>query len=509
MGMMRAAAVLLGAALLAHAGSAAAGPTVPTAAGTVDGVAKPGVSAFLGVPFAAPPVGALRWREPQPVVPWAGVRPASRISPACIQDPPAPFGPYSADFLTLPDMSEDCLYLNVWTSKASGRRPVLVFIHGGAFQSGSTSVAIYDGTDLARQGAVVVTINYRLGVFGFMAHPELSKESPLGSSGNYGLLDMVAALRWVKANIARFGGDPGNVTLSGQSAGAIAVNQLLASPLAEGLFRRAITESGPTLGLKMRPLGTAEQGGATLAGRAQPPTLAQLRALPAQDLYAAFRKPGPAFFPLPVMDGKVVVSDPEVPSAPIVSKVPLIVGFNRDEAQVRPTTTAQFETKVKAEYGAFADRILAAYPHATGAEATASAGELARDRQMAGLLSWAQQRAASQGQRVHVYRFDRVYPGVDPKQFGSFHTAEVPYIFGTLPPGATAEDRKVADQVQAHWLAFMKTGDPGTPGASWPDVSRAPGQAMNLGDSNGMAVPASNEARLAVLRAFLAGRAGR
>lgn len=506
MRISRALAALAGAALVGHAGVAAAGPTVRTADGALEGVAQGGLIAFLGVPFAQAPVGALRWREPQPVKAWASVRPATKISPACVQDAPAPFGPYTAEFLTLPEMSEDCLYLNVWTPATSGRRPVLVFIHGGAFQSGSTSVPIYDGADLARKGAVVVTINYRLGVFGFMAHPELSKESPLGSSGNYGLLDMVAALRWVHANIGRLGGDPGNVTISGQSAGAIAVNQLLASPLAKGLFHRAIAESGPTIGLKMTPLASAELGGVTVAARANPTTLTQLRAMPAKDVFSAFRTPRPAFFPLPVMDGKVVISDPEAPTNPIVSKVPLIVGFNRDEAQAPATTAEKFTANVKAEYGPLAERILAVYPHATDDEAARSAGELARDRQMAGLLNWADQRADAQGQRVYVYRFDRVYPGADPKQFGSFHTAEVPYVFGTLPPLATADDRRVVDQVQAHWLAFMRKGDPSVTGAAWPEVSRAPGLAMALGDAHGMAVPASNPARLGLLRELVAQR---
>jgi para-nitrobenzyl esterase len=488
----------------------AAEPLVRTDYGALRGQQVSGVQVFRGVPFAQPPVGDLRWREPQPPKPWAGIREATRYSAGCVQEPPTPGAPYSAEFLALPDLSEDCLYLNIWTPKTSGRRPVLVFIHGGAFQAGSTSVPIYDGADLARNGVVVVTVNYRLGVFGYMAHPELTKESPLGSSGNYGLLDMIAALDWVKANIAKFGGDPSNVTVSGQSAGAIAVNQLLAAPQAKGLFSRAIAESGPTIGLKMAPLSDVERGGVTFATRGKVTSMAQFRALPAKEVFSLFRGPAnpmPPFFPLPLMDGKVVISDPEIPTNPILSKVPLIVGFNRDEgAPGGPTTMAQFTASVKAGYGAFADRILAAYPHATDTEAARSAADLGRDRQMAALLYWAEQRGYTSGQRVFVYRFDRVYPGVDPARFGSFHTAEVPYIFGTenVLGKATADDRKVSDQIQARWVAFMKSGDPSLPGIAWPDAAHAPGQVMNLGDKVGLVQPISTTARAGLLRDYFA-----
>ncbi len=491
---------------------AAADPVVQTDKGPIRGRQAVGLDVFLGVPFARPPLGDLRWRDPQPVKPWHGMREATQFSASCMQEAPpaASPPPYTAEFVTPSDISEDCLYLNVWAPKPARRpRPVLVFVHGGAFQAGSTSVPIYDGANLARAGAVVVTINYRLGVFGYLAHPALTKESPLGSSGNYGLLDMIAALRWVQANIARFGGDPANVTISGQSAGGIAVNDLLAAPLAKGLFQHAIAESGPTLGLKMSPLARVEIGGEAFFKRANATSLAQLRAMPAAQIFTIFRGPAnplPPFFPLPVMDGKIVISDPEIPTNPIVSRVPLIVGFNRDEAPAAPTTAAKFAVSVRAAYGALADRFLAAYPHATDAEATRSAEQLSREARIAGLLDWAKRRMLASRQRVYVYLFDHPYPGVDAKRLGAFHTAEVPFIFGNLGRAAgpvTAQDRRVADQMQKRWLAFMTRGDPSLSDSSWAPVLKSPERVMYLGDNPGAraALPAD---RLALFRAYFA-----
>ena len=494
---------------------AAADPVVRTDKGLIRGKDAPGVDAFLGIPFAQPPLGDLRWRDPQPVKSWHGVRAAMEFSASCMQEAPpaASPAPYTAEFVTSSPISEDCLYLNIWTPKPARRaRPVLVFVHGGAFQAGSTSVPIYDGANLARAGAVIVTINYRLGVFGYLAHPQLTKESPLGSSGNYGLLDVIAALRWVRTNIARFGGDPANVTISGQSAGAIAVNDLLASPLAKGLFQQAIAESGPTLGLKMSPLAKVELGGEAFLKRAKATSIAQLRAMPAAQVSTIFRGPAnplPPFFPLPVMDGKIVISDPEISTNRIVSKVPLIVGFNRDEAPAAPTTAAKFAVSVRAAYGALADRFLAAYPHATDAEATRSAEQLSREARIAGLLDWAKRRTSASGQRVFVYLFDHPYPGVDAKRLGAFHTAEVPFIFGNLDRAAgpvTAQDRRVADQMQKRWLAFMTRGDPSLSDSPWAPVLKSPERVMYLGDNSGVraVLPAD---RLALFRAYFAQKA--
>jgi para-nitrobenzyl esterase len=511
-GYWTAIAALCGIVLAGMVSPAMADPMVRTAAGTIRGKAVPGLDIFLGIPFAKPPVGDLRWRDPQPVEAWQGARDATKLSPACMQAAPSatPPPPYTAEFLPGPEISEDCLYLNVWAPRMSRRpRPVFVFIHGGAFQAGSTSVPIYDGASLARTGAVVVTINYRLGLLGFLADADLAKESPTGISGNYGLLDMIAALRWVRSNIARFGGDPANVTVAGQSAGAISVNDLLAAPAAKGLFRQAIAESGPTLGLRMSSIARAEGGSAVLLKRAKATSFAQLRAMRAKDLLALFMGPNgaaPAFFPLPVFDGKVVIGDPENPAAPISSKVPLIVGFNRDEASAPRMTAAQFPATIKAIYADLADRFLAVYPHATDEEAARSARELAQDKQIAGLLNWAGRRAATSGQRVYVYLFDHAYPGVDAGSLGAFHTAEVPYVFGTLGAAAgpvTADDRRIVEQMQTRWLAYMAKGDPSVPGADWPDAQRAPGSVMFLGDKPGIRAPMSAE-RLALFRDYFA-----
>lgn len=271
---------------------------------TIGGVTNGSITAFKGIPYAAPPVGDLRWREPQPPADWQGVRNAVHFSAACFQAKTGAFGPWSAEFIAKDAMeggsSEDCLYLNVWTAaaKAGEKRPVIVWIYGGGFNSGSGDVAIYDGAGLAAKGVVMVTFNYRVGVLGFLAHPELSKESGHGASGNYALLDMIAALKWVRRNISAFGGDPRNVTIAGQSAGAFAVDYLMASPLAKGLFERAIAESGGAFS-QAQPLDHAESAGAKLG------TLAELRAKPAD----AFLRPPNGYRPGPVIDGYVLPQD--------------------------------------------------------------------------------------------------------------------------------------------------------------------------------------------------------
>ena len=279
-------------AALLCAAPAAADPVAMTTSGALRGVVEGGAEAFLGVPYAAPPVGEGRWRDPQPVQPWRGERDATRYGPACEQGLAGAWGPYTSEFVAGPPVSEDCLTLNLWKPAGrpkgkTGRLPVLVFIHGGAFQGGAGSLPIYNGGKLAPRGAVVVTINYRVGVLGFLAHPGLSGESPHGASGNFGLLDQIAALRWVQANAARFGGDPANVTVSGESAGAASVNNLIVSPLARGLFARAISFSGPSMAVAMPTLKDGEANGLALAARLGAASIADLRALPAQRLIDA------------------------------------------------------------------------------------------------------------------------------------------------------------------------------------------------------------------------------
>ncbi|PVM77529.1 carboxylesterase/lipase family protein [Caulobacter radicis] len=485
----------------AHAASA---PRVVTASGALTGAREAGVVSFKGIPYALPPVGELRWRAPQPAATWTGDRAATRFSASCQQAAPAPFGPYTAPFITPAELSEDCLYLNVWAPKSARKLPVYVFIHGGAYQAGGASVPAYDGAGLARKGAVVVTLNYRLGLFGFFAHPELSRESPLGTSGNQGVLDTIAALRWVQANISRFGGDPANVTIAGQSAGAGMVNHLLVSPLAQGLFQRAVMESGPALGIPALPLALAEGGGVGSAAKLKVANLAQMRALPAADLMKA----GLPVMPLPITDGKVIPTDPESPGARVVSKVPLIAGYNRDETSPAdaPKTAAAFEADVRKKMGPVADQILQLYPHASDAEAARSAVQLQVDRRVAGLILWGERRAAD-GQPAYIYLFEHTYPGLDPARNGAFHTAEVPYVMGALNlQGAafTDVDKALSAEMQSRWLSFMRTGDPNPRGARtvWPRASQDPGSVQRFAPTD--KAPLLDAARLAVFRDYVA-----
>lgn len=501
---LKASAMAMAMALVGSGAQAASAPRVVTASGALTGARDAGVVSFKGVPYALPPVGDLRWSAPQAMAAWSGARDATRFSASCQQADSAPFGPYTAAFGTTPERSEDCLYLNVWAPVSARKLPVYVFIHGGAYQSGAGSIAAYDGAGLARKGAIVVTINYRLGLFGFFAHPELSRESPLGTSGNQGVLDAIAALRWVQDNIAQFGGDPGKVTVAGQSAGAGMVNNLLVSPLAQGLFQRAVLESGPALGIPSLPLAMAESGGARSAAKLKVADLAQMRALSAADLMKA----GLPVIPLPITDGKVVPTDPEGPGARVVSKVPVIAGYNRDESSPAdaPKTVAAFEADVRQRMGAVADRVLALYPHGTDAEAARSAVQLQVDRRVAGLILWGERRAAD-GQPAFLYLFERTYPGVDPARNGAFHTAEVPYLMGALNlEGAafTSTDKKLSADMQSRWLAFMRTGDPNRRGARpvWARASQDPASVMRFAPVD--KAPLLDPARLAVFRDYAA-----
>ncbi len=361
------------------------GAQVTTASGPVEGTATAdgAVRVFKGIPFAAPPVGDLRWKAPQPVAPWTEVRQATAFGPRCQQ------GSIFNDMIFRDEMSEDCLYLNVWApAKAGGKLPVMFWIHGGGFQAGSASEPRQDGEQLARKGVIVVSANHRLGVFGFFAHPELTNESAQKASGNYGLLDQVAALAWIKANIASFGGDPGNVTIFGESAGSFSVSALVASPLAKGLVHKAIGESGAyfTLGsggLQTRQLPAAEEQGQKFAMALGTADLAALRAKPAADVLAAALK-GQWF--APIIDGYVLPKTvPEIYAAKAHNAVPLLAGWNADEsrasvtlAKVKPTA-ASFTESMKKRFGANADAILKVYPASTDAETIESAAALASD----------------------------------------------------------------------------------------------------------------------------------
>ncbi|WP_246610986.1 carboxylesterase/lipase family protein [Aquisediminimonas profunda] len=502
---------MLALALLAAA-PATAKPLVRTDSGLLAGKVESGVESFLGVPYAAPPIGPLRWRAPQPAANWVGSRDATRFGAACYQDVAKGWGPYSAEFIATAPISEDCLFLNVW--KPAGARkhlPVVVFIHGGAFAGGSGHVPIYDGAKLARRGLVVVTINYRVGVFGFLAHPGLTAEGD--GSGNFGLLDQVAALRWVKSNVARLGGDPARVTIAGESAGAASVNDLQVMPAAKGLFTRAISISGASMSIDAPTLAAGELDGAALADRVNARTPAELRAVSAQTLVELTRViPGsgpPRLTYVPHVDGKVLPFDSANPAAVRATRAPLLTGFNADE-MIDPSvcTPADLERSLRARYGAFAEVLLPLYPHANDAEAVASNSLIARDRYMAGLLNWASARPRSKRDPIYLYRHDWPYPPVRGAQaWGAFHSSSLPYVFGTI--GLGERDFGAADRIlSAHWQdsirAFAATGNPARPKHPWPAVRAGTTQVMALGRTQGLRPAVSTPERLAAWRRYAA-----
>lgn len=455
-------------------------PRVEVEGGALVGVRDGQIAAYKGVPFAAPPVRELRWKPPQPVAPWKGDLVADRFSPMCLQ---ALRPKNSVFYLGEEASSEDCLYLNVWSTAAAGdKRPVMVFIYGGGWTIGSASLPLYDGAPLAAKGAVVVSFNYRVGALGFLAHPELTAEGG-GSSGNYGLMDMVAALKWVKANIARFGGDPGNVTLYGQSAGSVAIALLAASPQATGLFHRAIGQSGGyALGGRLATLEQGEKAGVAAAEKLKAPSLKALRNLGGDAIVNgdnAMR---------PVVDGAVLPQQPvDVYAAGKQMKVPILVGSNADEGTAYPVvmTPAAFEAEARKRYGADAEAFLSLYPAKTDAEARASSYALMRDRTFAEpMRRWGVEQ--SKVAPVFMYHFSRIHPFIDGVAFqqqtpgrnmAAYHGAEMAYAYGTYEVlnrfGATRAwtdaDRRYSDAMMGYWLAFAKTGDPNAEGLpAWP-----------------------------------------
>lgn len=512
--------------MLVTGAALAADPRVTAPSGTVEGLEQQNTHAFLGVPFAAPPVGDLRWRAPLPPKRWKGIRKANAFGASCMQEwPVGTFGPYTPEFVDTPAVSEDCLFLNIWRPAQGARNlPVFVFVHGGAFLGGSGAVPIYEASGLAARGAVVVTINYRVGVFGFLAHPGLTAENPQRTSGNYGLLDQVAALQWVRDNITAFGGDPQRVTVSGQSAGAASIEALLVMPAARGLFQRAVVQSGPGIGIGSPLLAAAEQKGVEFAKGAGAADIRQLRALSAAQVQAHMQKvmaaPGPdggrPSVPfLPVTDGKVLPVDPDAPGSAMASNVPLIVGYTQDEAlSPSATNVADFEKHVRNRYGASAAKLLALYPHATDAEALESARVLARDQYMATLVLWIEGRADAGRPPIFAYRFEQPVPVAKPPSFGAFHTAEVPYLFGAMDVKLrpwSAVDRSVSTIVQDYWLNFMRNGDPNGPGlARWSRTPAGGVGVMALKPEPTYTTAVSTPQRMAALREYAAagGRLG-
>ncbi|SFC85069.1 carboxylesterase/lipase family protein [Spirosoma endophyticum] len=433
---------------------------------------------FKGIPFAASPVGNLRWKAPQPVAKWADVRKCVAFGPSPMQAKPAPFMYWSSEFL-IPEepISEDCLYLNVWTGAKTPteKRPVLVYIYGGGFRSGGSACPIYDGEAMAKKGVVFVSINYRVGVFGFLAHPELTQESGYNASGNYALLDMIAALKWVKNNVEAMGGDPANVTIAGQSAGAFAVNFLTASPLAKGLFQRAIAESGGSfVSSPNRPklvLQTAEQQGISFAKSLNASSLADLRSKSADDIQKVM-----GGLSSPIVDGYVMPeSIYDIYKKGKQNDVSLIVGWNEDDKTMgQPAKADAFREQVKKRFGDKADALLAIYPADTDEQAAQSQGNINRDESF-GIqdYTWAKMQTKTGKSPVFVYNFNRKLPANTPEsQFGAFHSGEVAYAYNnlhTLNRPWEPVDHKLADTMSSYWVNFVRTGNPnGTKLPNWP-----------------------------------------
>lgn len=458
--------------------------------GLVEGLREEGVTVYRGLPFAAPPVGDLRWRAPQPAAPWRGVRRATAFAPACQQEGVSMPGE------ALPTISEDCLYLNVWAPADAGRarRPVIVWIHGGGFANGSTAMPLYAGDALARKGVVVVSVAYRLGVFGFLAHPELSAESPLHASGNYGLMDQIAALRWVRRNIAAFGGDPDRVTIAGQSAGAMSVSILMASPAARGLFQRAIGQSGgffePVQIAPAYLLANAERDGQAYARSLGAGSIAALRRLPAEALLTR----GAGAVSHPVIEPAVLPETPwSVFAAGRQADVPVLIGYNAEEGRslgdFSGVTAQNYGADLAAHWGPLPPPLVEAYPFTTDAEARQARADFERDLRFGwDMLAWARLQARS-GRPAYLYQFTRKLPapaGSIYAGWGAAHFVDLWYMFGHLEPATwpwTGADRVLSQGMMDYWVTFARDGDPNLDGLPrWPRFGSAPRDTLYLGE---------------------------
>lgn len=464
--------------------------TITLQSGQIAGDVSGDVKVFRGIPYAAPPVGELRWRLPTDVEAWDGVRQTTEFSAGC----PQPGTLAVAMGETLPDLSEDCLYLNVWSKDTKAKMPVMVWIHGGGLTLGWGHQAIYDGTKFAKQGVVLVSINYRLGPLGFLAHPSLTKESEQGVSGNYGLIDQIAALKWVRENIGAFGGDPDNVTIFGESAGGTSVNALVASPLSQGLFHKAIAQSPWVTNTNFadlnKPLPAVQSAHAlgeqwaqqVLEGSTGGDILGKLRDLDAATLLA---KTGNGYPVAVTVDGWFM---PDV-SSNIYARgehidVPMIVGTNTDEgtmfAPALPfTTPQQFEAAIRAMYGAQSDVVLQLYPVKTAQDLPAAKNQLITDTWfLQGAKSMLA--AASQGYEYHFSRRSTVLP-----DWGAHHALEIGYAFDNLNPATADEvDIRLAQAMTQYWVQFAKTGNPnGNALPQWPQYTDKTDAYLELGDS--------------------------
>jgi para-nitrobenzyl esterase len=497
--------------------------------GTTD--AANSVRIFKGVPFAAPPIGDLRWKAPQPAKPWSGVRAADKFGSACLQTDV--FGDI-LQYMRDAKPSEDCLNLNIWqpaSSTSKSKLPVFVWFYGGGFVAGGNSELRYDGEALARKGVIVVEPNYRLGVFGFLSYPELTKESGHNSSGNYGLLDQVAALAWVVKNIAAFGGDPHNITVGGESAGSLSVSALMASPLSRDLFQKAIGESGaffpasPTAGMQLRPVSTTEQNGLKFAESVGAQSLAELRAKSGEELLQAAAKLNRGFGFGPNADGYFLMTDAvSIYTKREQARVPLLAGWNADEGKMQvlmnpnKTTAASFKEMAQKRYGDQAEEFLKLYPASNDDEALVSAETLSGDDFIAfSTWKWMDLQSKS-GAPVYQYHFEQTpkykpgsKAGTRPsEEAGARHAGELEYVFGTLKlaqgeaPWAD-EDLKLSDAIGTYWTNFIKTGNPNKPTTGlpdWPEYQGREGYSiMHLSGKNLGAAPDTVRARYEFLDA--------
>jgi len=487
---------------------------VKTTNGILQGVAEAsGIRSFKGVPFAAPPVGDLRWKEPQPPANWPGVRMADHFGPQAMQR-----YQFSDMMFRSAGKSEDCLYLNVWTPAKTGKEklPVLVYFYGGGFSAGDGSEYRYDGESMAKKGIVAITVNYRLGIFGFMAHPDLTKESPHHASGNYGLLDQHEALVWVKNNIAAFGGDPDKVTIAGESAGSMSVSGHLASLLSKGLFNGAIAESGALLGnLSPTPLATAEQTGTSFATKVGAATLADLRKIPADSLlkWSATGRFGCT------VDGYFLPEQPQVIfAAGRQMQVPLLAGWNSAESDfhslfgrnVAPTPE-NYKAAVQRLYGDKATNILQNYPASTADEVKTAGNALASDRFIA-FSTWKMTDLQARTQSKPVYRYWFAQPrptlaNAEPPA-GAVHSAEIEYALGNLSTNKvynwTPDDYKVSETMQKYFANFIKTGNPNGPALPvWNALQSNANEKIMVIDANTHAIADQTKARYAFMDGVL------
>ena len=518
------------------AGAAMGADEVTVASGKLQGTmnADHTVRMFKGIPFAAAPVGALRWKAPQPAPSWNGVRQADKFGPACLQT-----DVFGDIYFRDAKPSEDCLNLDIWipAKTDSAKIPVFVWFYGGGFVAGSASESRYDGENLAKKGVIVVEPNYRLGVFGFFSHPELTKESGHNSSGNYGLLDQVAALQWVVKNIAAFGGDPHNITIGGESAGSLSVSALMASPLSKNLFQKAIGESGaffpvgPNAGMQLKPVSVTEQGGVKFAESVGAKSLAELRAKPGDDLLQAAAKQNRGFGFGPNLDGYFLSSDAlSIYAKGQQSQIPLLAGWNADEGKLnilfapQKPTAKSFAEQAQARFADQAPEFLKLYPASTDQEALQSAYALAGDDFIAfSTWKWIDMQRKTGNSPVYQYRFEQV-PAVKPgamigpipaSEAGSRHAGEIQYVFETLKSEEgvpwTDEDFRVSEAMASYWVNFIKTGNPNGSGLpNWPKCDTKDGyQVMYLSGKNIHATADAMRGRYEFLDAHAAKQSGK